>query len=213
MKLSLRVLGLVLLSAAVAAAQEPKQNSQSLARTVVFDIDVLDVNLDQRGELERIVKDKRSLDRLIADGKARPLAAIQVRARTGEQASARMGQRVPIQASTTTTPGAPQPIQQIQYENTGLSVDVEPRMVESDRIAIKLKIDLSAVVRNENIPAPTFVQRTINDFVNVRPGEPVVLVSVTQHEGLLPASPKPGSKPAEQTGGNFVIVLTARLLD
>ena len=208
MKLSLRVLGLVLLCAAVTAAQEPKQNPQSPARTVVLDIDVLDVNLDQRGEIEKIVKDKRSLDRFIAEGKARPIAAIQVRARNGEQASTRMGQRVPVQ-SVTTTQGTPQ---QIQYENTGLNVDVEPRMVESDRISIKLKIELSAVVRNENVLAPTFVQRTVNDFVNVRPGEPVVLVSVTQHEALLPA-PKSGSKPGEQAGGNFVIVLTARLLD
>jgi len=211
MKLSSRVLGfgLVLLCAAVTAAQEPKQNSQSLARTVVLDIDVLDVNLDQRGEIEKIVKDKRSLDRLIAEGKARPLAGIQVRARTGDQASARMGQRVPIQAFTPTQ-GTPQ---QLQYENTGLSVDVGPLMVESDRIVIRLKIELTAVVRNENILAPTFVQRTVNDIVNVRPGEPVVLVSVTQHEGLLPASPKPGSKPGEQAGGNFVTVLTARLLE
>lgn len=208
MKLSMRVLGIVLLSAAVTAAQEPKQSSQSLARTVVLDIDVLEVSVDQRGEIEKIVKDKRSLDRMIAEGKVRPIAGIQVRARTGEQASARMGQRVPIQASTTAQ-GTPQ----IQYENTGLNVDVEPRMAESDRIAIKLKIELTAVVRNENILAPTFVQRTFNDIVNVRPGEPVVLVSVTQHEGLLPASQKPGSKPAEQAGGNFVIVLTARLLD
>jgi hypothetical protein len=208
MKLFLKALGLVLLAAGSTSAQEPKQTSQPPARTVVLDIDVLDVNLDQRGEIERIVKDKRSLDRLIVEGKARPIAAIQVRARTGEAASARMGQRVPIQASTNAAGTA-----QLQYENTGLNVDVEPRMVESDRIAIKLKIELTAVVRNENILAPTFVQRTFNDIVNVRPGEPVVLISVTQHEGLLPASPKPGSKPGEQAGGSFVIVLTARLLD
>ena len=208
MKLFLRVLGLLLLSASITAAQEPKQPSQSAARTVVLDIDVLDVNLDQRGEIEKIVKDKRSLDRLIAESKARPIAGIQVRARTGERASARMGQRVPVQASTTTQ-GTPQ----IQYENTGLNVDVEPRMVDNDRIAIKLNIEITAVAKNENNLAPTFVQRTVSDVVNVRTGEPVVLVSVTQHEGLLPGLPKTTSKPGEQAGGNFVIVLTARLLD
>jgi len=208
MKQALSVVGLVLFSAVVTAAQDLKQTSQTPARSVVLDIDVLDVNLDQRGEIERTVKDRRSLDRLIAEGKARPIAGIQVRARTGEQASARMGQRVPIQASTTAQ-GTPQ----IQYENTGLNVDVEPRMVDTDRLAIKLKIELTAVVRNENILAPTFVQRTVNDFVHVRPGESVVLVSVTQHEGLLPPSSKSASKPGEQGGGNFVIVLTARLMD
>ena len=208
MKLFLRVLGLLLLSASITAAQEPKQTSQSAARTVVLDIDVLDVNLDQRGEIEKIVKDKRSLDRLIAESKGRPIAGIQVRARTGERASARMGQHVPVQASTTTQ-GTPQ----IQYENTGLNVDVEPRMVDNDRIAIKLNIEITAVAKNENNLAPTFVQRTVSDVVNLRTGEPVVLVSVTQHEGLLPASPKSTSRQGEQAGGNFVIVLTARLSD
>ena len=114
----------------------------------------------------------------------------------------------PIQASTTAQ-GTPQ----IQYENTGLNVDVEPRMLEGDRISVQLKIDLTAVVRNDNILTPTFVQRSVNDVVNVRSGDPTLLVSVTQHEGLLPALPRTGSKPGDLAGGNFVIVLTARLVD
>jgi hypothetical protein len=207
MKLCSRVIALVFLSALSAAAQEPKQTSQA-PRTVVLEIDVIDVSLDQRGEIEKIIKDKRSLDRLIAEGKARPTAGIQVRARSGEQASARMGQRVPVQASTTAQ-GTPQ----LQYENTGLNVDFEPRILEGDRVAIRLKIEITAVVRNENILAPTFVQRSVSDVVNVRPGEPALLVSVTQYEGLLPALPTTRSKPGDQAGGNFVIVLTARLSD
>jgi Bacterial type II and III secretion system protein len=207
MKLYLRVIALVFLSAIGAAAQEPAQTSQSL-RSVVLDIDIIDVNPDQRGEIEKIIRDKRSLDRFIAEGKGRLIAGIQLRARSGEHATARMGQRVPVQVSTTNQ-GTPQ----TQYENTGLSVDVEPRIVKEDRVAIKLGIDLTAVVRNQNILAPTFVQRTVNDQVYVRPGEPALLVSVSQHEGLLTALPNAGSKPVDQAGGNFVIVLTARLLD
>jgi general secretion pathway protein D len=204
MRLCSRVMALVFLLALSAAAQEPKPASQGVARTVVIDIDILDVNPDQRGEIEKTIRDKRSVDRLITDGKARPIAGIQVRARSGETASARMGQRVPIQTSTTA---------QIQYENTGLNVDVEPRLLDGDRISIKLRIDLTAVVRNENSLTPTFVQRSVNDVVNVRQGEPALLVSVTQHEGLLPALPRTSSKPGDLAGGNFVIVLTARLVD
>jgi general secretion pathway protein D len=204
MKLCSRVVALVFLLALSAAAQEPKPASQAVARTVVIDIDILDVNPDQRGEIEKTIRDKRSVERLITDGKARPIAGIQVRARSGETASARMGQRVPIQTSTTA---------QIQYENTGLNVDVEPRLLDGDRISVKLKIDLTAVVRNENSLTPTFVQRNVNDVVNVRQGEPALLVSVTQHEGLLPALPRTSSKPGDLVGGNFVIVLTARVVD
>lgn len=207
MKLCSRVMALVFLLVLTAAAQEGKQTSQPSARTIVLDIDIIDLNPEQRGEFEKILRDKRSLDRMIADGKARPIAGIQLRARSGGQATARMGQRVPVQASTTAQ-GTPQ----IQYENTGLNVNVEPR-IEGDWITIKLSMDLTAVVRNENVLTPTFVQRTVSDFVHVRPGEPALLVSVTQYEGLLPSLPRTGSKPGDYGGGNFVIVLTARLVD
>ena len=207
MKLCSKVVALVFLLTLTAAAQEPKQTSQPTARTIVLDIDIIDVNPEQRGEFEKIIRDKRAVERLISDGKARPIAGIQLRARSGQQATARMGQRVPVQASTTAQ-GTPQ----IQYENTGLSVTVEPRIAEGDRIEIKFNIDLTAVVRNDNVLAPTFVQRNVSDLVNVRPGEPALLVSVTQYEGLLP-SLRTGSKPGDYGGGNFVIVLTARLVD
>jgi Flp pilus assembly secretin CpaC len=207
MKLCLRVIALVCLTALSAAAQEPKQALPLLSRSMVIDIDVIDVNPDQHGEIEKATKDKRSLDRFITEGKGRPIASIQVRARHGERASARMGQRVPVQVSTTS-----QSIPQIQYENTGLNVDVEPRMLEGDRVAIKLGIELTAIVRNQNSLVPTFVQRTVNDQVNVRAGEPALLVSVSQHEGLVAALPNTGSKPGDQVG-SFVIVVTVRLLD
>jgi len=208
MKLYLRGLGLVFFLTVAASAQEPKQTSQSPARTVVIDIDVIDVNLDQRSEIEKIINDKRSLERLVVDGKARPIAGIQVRARSGEQATARIGQRVPVQASTTTQGTA-----QIQYENTGLNVDVQPRILESRRLEIKLHLELTAVVRNENPLAPTFVQRAISDVVSVLAGEPVLLLNVTQHEGLLPPAPNTRSRPGAQVGGDFVVVLNARILD
>jgi hypothetical protein len=207
MKLCSKVMGLVFLLTLTAAAQEPKI-SQPPGRAIVLDIDIIDLNPEQRGEFEKIIKDKRSIERFIAEGKARPIAGIQLRARSGGQATARMGQRVPVQASTTSQ-GTPQ----IQYENTGLNVTVEPRLTESDRIEIKLNLDLTAVVRNDNVLTPTFVQRTVSDVFNVRPGEPAFVVSVTQYEGLLPSLPRTGSRPGDYGGGNFVIVLTARIVD
>jgi len=134
---------------------------------MVIDIDVIDMNPDQYGEIEKVTKDKRSLDRFIAEGKGRSIASIQVRARHGERATARMGQRVPVQVST-----AGQNTPQVQYENNGLNVDIGPRMLEGDRVAIKLGIELTAILRNQNSLVSTFVQRTVNNQVNVRAGEP-----------------------------------------
>lgn len=202
MKVFSQTLALLFLLAVSAAAQDQRQTTRLPARTVLLDIDVLDVNTEQRADLERTIKDKRSFDRMIADGKIKPIAAVQIRTLTGEQATSRTGQRVPIQAATTSQGTA-----QMQYENTGLTVDVMPRLIDAEKISIVLKIEISAVAKNENSLAPTFLQRTINDVLIMRNGETAVIVSVTQQEGLVQAN-----KPKEQTG-SFVIVMTARLLD
>src|SRR5436190_8661773 len=110
MKLFSRVSSLVFLLALPAWAQEPRQTSQTDGRTVVLDIDILDLNPDQRGEIEKIIRDKRTIDRLTTEGKARPVAGVQLRARSGGQAIARIGQRIPVQTAATS-----QGPQQIQY--------------------------------------------------------------------------------------------------
>jgi len=202
MKVFSQTLALLFLFAVSAAAQDQRQTSQLPARTILLDIDVLDVTTEQRADIERTIKDKRSFDRLVAEGKVKQIAGVQIRTRTGEQASSRSGQRVPIQAAAT-----PQGAAQMQYENTGLNVDVEARLIDADRVSVRLKIDLSAVVKNENSLAPTFLQRTITDTLNVRNGETVVIVSVSQQEGLMQAN-----RPKDQTA-SFVIAMTARLLD
>ena len=64
MKLYSKMMALVFLLTLPAAAQEPKQTSQAAARTVVLDIDIIDLNPEQRSELEKLIRDKRSVDRL-----------------------------------------------------------------------------------------------------------------------------------------------------
>jgi len=202
MKVFSQTLALLFLLVISAAAQDPRQTPQLPARTILLDIDVLDVTTEQRADVEKTIKDKRSFDRLVADGKIRLIAGVQIRTRSGEQASSRSGQRVPIQTATTAQGTA-----QMQYENTGLNVDVSPKLTDADRISVSLKIDLSAVVKNENSLAPTFLQRTITDVVNIRNGETVIIVSVSQQEGLIQPN-----KPKDQAE-SFVIVMTAKLFD
>jgi Bacterial type II and III secretion system protein len=204
MKLHATVVGLMLFAAVTATAQEPNKPTQQQSRSMVLDVDIVDVSLGQLPEIEKVIKDKRQFDRLVAEGKLHPIASIQARARAGESASAHIGQRLPIQTSTTP---------QIQYENTGLSLDFMPLFFDAERILVKLKIELSAVLRNDNIPAPTFIQRTVSNVVNLKSGEPTLLLSVAQREGLTPPVSQGGGRAGESTGANFVIVLNARLVD
>ncbi len=200
-----------------APAQEPKTLA---SRTVVLDLSVIEINRNQLEEVERLTKEKAKLDRFIADGKARPVVNVQLRARSGENASARIGQRVPIQIQTTrpvTTQGiAPaQGIPQIQYENTGLSLDAQPTVIDNDRVMVKLKIELNGLVKSANPLEPAFVQRSFNDTVQVRANEMALLLGVVQHEFLWNTSSQTNKPPPDpdQSYGSFVVLLSVRLLD
>ena len=200
-----------------ALAQEPKLPA---GRTVVLDLSVIEINRNQLGEVERLIKEKSKLDKLIADGKAWPVVNVQLRARSGENASARIGQRVPVQVQTTrpvTTQGiAPaQGIPQIQYENTGLSVDAQPTVIDNDKVMVKLKIDLSGLVKTANLLEPAFAQRSFNDTVQVRANEMALLLGIVQHEFLWNTSSQTNKQPPDpdQSHGSFVVLLSVRLLD
>ena len=218
------VAALVCLMAASAEAQEPKSTSE---QTIVLDISVVEVGLNRAEDFDAIGKDKSKLNSLISEGKARPVASLQLRARSNEQASARVGQRIPIQVGTlpamnvarkTDPSGQPIEVQgsgypQINYENTGLNVDVSPRILTNGQIDIKVKIELSAVDASTGRMTPSFVQRTLMDAVRVKPGETALLLGVMQHELLWPATAQTPAKPGDALRGSFIVLMTARIID
>lgn len=193
----------VLLISMAIMAQEPATRAQGSDRTIVFDIEVLDFSADIAKDLEKSIKERGGKERLIGAGKLKPIAALQIRARAGETASARLGQRVPVQTASIS-----QPAPQVQYENTGLNVDIRPSILADNRIQVGLKIELSSVALGASTLAPTFLQRTFSDNVNIRPDETVILLSAVQHGSLWP--PASGQQATDAASGNFVVLLTAR---
>jgi general secretion pathway protein D len=177
---------------------------------------MVEVNLNRTEDLERLAKDKARLDSLIAEGKARPVASLQIRARSGESAMARIGQRVPIQTGSLPAYTAPADrqrrtqnqqanadpgdvtvantgvfpgvaIPQIQYENTGLQVDASPNIVADGQIEVRLKLEMTGVDKSTGNFTPTFIQRNVSDIVRVRQGETALLMGLVQHEALWPS--------------------------
>jgi hypothetical protein len=241
MKLYSIAMALMCLLAASATAQEPKPATQPSEQTIVLDISMVEVNLNSMEELEKIAKEKTRLDSLIAEGKARPVASLQMRARSREQATARVGQRVPIQTATLPTYTAPtdrqkriggQPsvtdsgdvmvansgvfpgagIPQIQYENTGLNVDALPSIVANGEIEVRLKIEMTGLDRSTGNLTPTFIQRNVSDIVRVKRGETALLMGLVQHEALWP-SQSSRAQGTDQSRGSFIVLLTARVVD
>src|SRR5215212_3455114 len=82
--------------AAQAVAQDSRAVPKPAERTIILDISMIEINLTRTEDMEKAAKDKDQMNNLIVAGKARPIASLQMRARSGEESNARIGQRVPI---------------------------------------------------------------------------------------------------------------------
>ena len=199
-RLSWRVPISLLLLASVVVSQTPVRD----AKTLVFNLEVLEFSTDLVKDIERLAPDRGRMDRLSTEGKVRPLSDIQVRMRPGEPASIHMGQRAPAQVGP-----AGQGMPQIQYENSGLSLDITPSLSD-DRVVASLKIELSFQAKN-GTPNPTFCQRSYSSKVSLKPNERAILLSIVQQGNLWPSASSATANDASY--GNYLLLLTVRVLD
>ncbi|HWN99064.1 MAG TPA: secretin N-terminal domain-containing protein [Blastocatellia bacterium] len=132
-------------------------------------------------------------------GKGKLLASTQIHVLDNEQNAVRIGQRVPIQTASipsyyapNTTPGTPTPgqnpgvnnvfatgIPQIQYENVGLNIDVQPNVFEDD-VQMKMKIETTSIDGSTGTLTPTFNQRTMTSIARVKDGQTTLIAGVSQ---------------------------------
>jgi general secretion pathway protein D len=139
---------------------------------------------------------------------SRLIASTQVHAFNGEESSARIGQRVPVQTAqtypygysgdTTTKPGTGGtnpgvfgggfPV--INYEPTGLTLKFTPQVFPNKDVQVKMSIE-SKDVTGENTLTPTFTERTISGTARIQNNRTMMLASVasgveTNSRGGLP---------------------------
>jgi type II secretory pathway component HofQ len=169
-------------------------------QSITLDIKVVDIASATIEEIERIARDKNRLSQMLADGRAKITASTQVVTLSDHTNSLHLGQRVPIQR----TGG---PASQIEYENTGLSLDVRPRLVKDNLVEVQFKLDFSGVV-GETLPA--FIQRSISTTVLLKADEPAMVLGFTQNETLWPKGTEADQKSNGQQK-NFFLLVSAKM--
>ena len=119
------------------------------------------------------------------------IASTQVHAFNGEESSARIGQRVPVQTAQAypfgIQTGQPQQGQVfpsggfpvINYEPTGLTLKFTPQVFPNFDVQVKMSIE-SKDVLNANSLTPTFTERTITGTARVQNNRTMMLASVSQ---------------------------------
>src|ERR1043166_2558090 len=119
------------------------------------------------------------------------VASTQVHAFNGEESTARIGQRVPVQTAQaypfgvqtstgTTNNGFPTggfPV--INYEPTGLTLKFTPQVFPNQDVQVKMSIE-SKDVLGANTLTPTFTERTLSGTARVQNNRTMMLASVSQ---------------------------------
>lgn len=126
-----------------------------------------------------------------AKGNSKLLASTQVHAFNGEESTARIGQRVPVQTAqaypfgiqtgTPTTgnnfPSGGFPV--INYEPTGLTLKFTPQVFPNLDVQVKMSIESKDVLGASTL-TPTFTERTITGTARVQNNRTMMLASVSQ---------------------------------
>lgn len=225
-RLSAVVLSVCFIVSITASAQSQGQ-SATTTRGIVLEINIVETSGAQRNEIEKMETSRDQINRLIADGKARLFASLQVRTRTGESFSARVGQRVPIQTATPPAlritdrnprdarePLQPQAasvaVSQIAYENTGVIVEGVATAAGDGHIEIRLKIEMTSVDHPTASLTPTFTQRTLTDVVRMKESETALLMGFIQPQGRSLSLEQIASGATNPTRAGLVVLLTTK---
>jgi general secretion pathway protein D len=119
------------------------------------------------------------------------LASTQVHAFNGEESTARIGQRVPVQTAqafpfgvtNNTSPTTNQPFGSggfpvINYEPTGLTLKFTPQVFPNQDVQVKMSIESKDVLGASTL-TPTFTERTITGTARVQNNRTMMLASVS----------------------------------
>ena len=119
------------------------------------------------------------------------IASTQVHAFNGEESTARIGQRVPVQTAQaypfgiqtgTPVPGTSIPsggFPVINYEPTGLTLKFTPQVFPNLDVQVKMNIESKDVLGVAS-PTPTFTERSITGTARVQNNRTMMLASVSQ---------------------------------
>ncbi len=136
-----------------------------------------------------------ALQALQTKNRGRLVASTQVHAFNGEESTARIGQRVPVQTAqaypfgiqTGTNNNSNQgqfnfptggfPV--INYEPTGLTLKFTPQVFPNQDVQVKMSIE-SKDVLGAQTPTPTFTERSITGTARVQNNKTMMLASVSQ---------------------------------
>jgi general secretion pathway protein D len=140
------------------------------------------------------------LQALLTDSNTKILQSPQVRAASGQKATLRIGDKVPIASGGVqpfggTTAGYGQLYSQFQFLDVGVNVDITPTVHGDDQVTLKAVLEISTVrdhVDIGGISQPIIGQRKVDHEIRIREGEVSLLGGLMQDQDTKSLSGIPG---------------------
>jgi general secretion pathway protein D len=139
---------------------------------------------------------------LLSDSDTKLLQNPRIRATDGQQATLKIGQRIPIATGSfsngvgTSSLGGIGAVQtQFQYIDVGVNIDMKPTIHYDRDVTLKLKIEVSAENGSTTISGvtePIISQRTVDQVIRLKEGEVNVLGGLLNKEDRIAVSGWPG---------------------
>jgi len=137
---------------------------------------------------------------LLTDTRSRIIQNPQIRASDGQEATMKIGERIPIATGSYQTGAATAIVSslvntQFQYIDVGVNMDMKPTVHFDHDVSMKFKIEVSATNGNSNIGGitePIITQRIIDQTIRLKDGEPNLLGGIVQHQTTYAISGTPG---------------------
>jgi hypothetical protein len=220
--------GLLLTLPGPALAQSDDKRLAQAKQTIVMDIRIIEADAGAANGLEKRTPDQKQFDDLIAEGKAKLIAEVELMAANNRSVTAHIGQRVPVQTASIPVAGPRNPLDrdqkdqtlaafgfgvpQIQYQNTGISVTAAPTRMGDGKISVALSLTLSDFNTSIGSLTPIFVSRDIHTEIIVGDGETAAILNALQRDRLAPAGQQP-ARTSGNAGSRFLILLGAHSVD
>jgi len=141
-----------------------------------------------------------AVDLLLTDTRSRIIQNPQIRASDGQEATLKIGERIPIATGSYQTGAATAIVSslvntQFQYIDVGVNMTIKPTIHMDGDITLKSKIDVSSTAGNTSIGGitePIITQRDVEHTVRLKDGEANLLGGILQHQTTYTISGTPG---------------------
>jgi general secretion pathway protein D len=137
---------------------------------------------------------------LLTDTRSRIIQNPQIRASDGQEASLKIGERIPIATGSYQTGAATAIVSslvntQFQYIDVGVNLTMKPTVHFDRDVSMKFKAEVSATAGNSNIGGitePIITQRVVDQTIRLKDGEPNLIGGIVQHQTTWTISGTPG---------------------